>query len=72
MNEGEEAVKRPVISVILVFILLGLILFGLSDTAISIADTNIPDDEATSSISKASNSSASATITITMTGALNE
>jgi len=65
-------VTRLVISVTLVVLLLGLILFGLSDTAVSIADTGVPDNEATSSISKASNSSASATITITMTGILNE
>ena len=47
-------------------------LLGLSDTHISIADTSIPDNEVTSSVSKASNSSASATIMMTMTGALNE
>lgn len=41
-------------------------MFGLSDTSISTADTGVPNNEATSSISKASNSSASATITITM------
>lgn len=45
---------------------MGLILLRLSDTAISIADTGIPDNDVTSSMSKASNSSASATITITM------
>ena len=38
----------------------------VSDTGASLADTNIPDNEVTSSVSKASNSSASATITITM------
>jgi hypothetical protein len=66
LNEGEEAVSRLVISVTLVVLLLGLILFGLSDNAISIADTSVPNNEVASSISKASNSSASATITITM------
>jgi hypothetical protein len=42
------------------------ILIGLSDSVISIADTSIPNNEVTG------NSSASATITITMTGILNE
>ena len=51
---------------ILAVILAGLILFGLSDGAISIGDTGTPNNEVTSSVSKASNSSASATITITM------
>lgn len=58
--------KRPFFVVTLVIILAGLILFGLSDTAISVDDTRLPDNEATTSVSKASNSSASATITITM------
>jgi len=35
--------------------LAGLVLFGLSDTIISITDTGIPDNEVTGSISKASN-----------------
>ena len=47
-------------------------LFGLSDTDISVADTGVPNDEVASSVSKANNSSASATITITMTGVINE
>ena len=51
---------------IIVVLLAGVVLFGLSDAVISIADTSIPDNEVTSSVSKASNSSASATITITM------
>lgn len=58
--------KRLFFVVILANILIGLILFGLRDTAISIADTSVPDSEVASRISKASNSSASATITITM------
>ena len=58
--------KRLVISVTLTVILLGLILFELSDTGISVADTSIIDNGITSSMSEASNSSASATITITM------
>jgi hypothetical protein len=57
---------------ILAMMLALLILFSLSDAAISTADTGAPDKEATSSVSKASNSSAGATISITMTGILNE
>jgi len=44
----------------------GVSLARASDTCIFIADTGVPDNEATSSISTASNSSASATIMITM------
>lgn len=58
--------KKPFLLAILVILLTGLILLGLSDTRISIADTGVADSEATSSMSKSSNSSASATITITM------
>jgi len=61
-----------VASVAIAVLLIGLVLLGISDTRIAIADTVFPDSEATSSISKASNSSASAAITITMTGILNE
>jgi len=39
---------------------------------ISIADTGVPDNEVTRSVTKASNSSASATITITMYTLVNE
>ena len=52
----------PVIPAIL---LVGLVLPGLDDKAISVADTSIANDEV-ASISKAGNSSASDTITITM------
>jgi hypothetical protein len=47
-------------------LLAGLISFGLSNTAISVADTGVPDNKMTASQTQASNSSASATITITM------
>jgi hypothetical protein len=53
-------------------LLAGLVLFRLSDTGVSIADTGVPNNEVTSSISKASNSSASATITITMYAMAND
>ena len=59
-------VKRAFFLIIVAIILVGAVLFGLSDTAISIADTGIPDNEVSSIVSKASNSSASASITITM------
>ena len=64
--------KRLVTIVTIAILLVGLVLAGLSDTAISVADTGVPDSEITRSITKASNSSAGATITITMTGALND
>ena len=64
--------KRLIIIVIPAILLAGLVLLGLSDTNIFVADTSVPNDEVASSVSKASNSSASATITITMTGMLDE
>ena len=64
--------KRPFLLATLAIILAGLVLFGLSDTSISIADTGVPNGAATSSVSKSSNSSASATITITMYAVANE
>jgi hypothetical protein len=51
-------VKRSTVVVILAILLAGLILFGLSDTAVSVADTSIPDNVATGAVSNASNSSA--------------
>jgi len=65
-------VKRFIVLAILTTILAGLVLFGLSDTVVTFADTTVPINEATISISKASNSSASATITITMYTVANE
>ena len=58
--------QRLFFVVILAIIFIGLPLLGLSDTVISSDDTRVPNNEITSSVSKASNSSASATITITM------
>lgn len=58
--------KRLVTIVALATLIVGLALSGLNDTAISIAATDVPNDEVASSVSKVSNSSASATITITM------
>ena len=58
--------QRPFFLTILAIILTGIVLFGLSDTSFSIAHTGVPDNAATSRVSKANNSSASATITITM------
>jgi len=59
--------KKPL--VILAIQFAELVLFGLSDSAISIADTSNSNNEVTGSIG---NSSTSATIMITMTGILNE
>ena len=64
--------KRLVTVVTPAILLVGSVLLGLSDTVISIADTSIPNNEITTSQTQASNSTASATITITMTGILNE
>ena len=64
--------KRLVTVVTTAILLIGLVLLGLSDTPISVGDTSIRDNELAMSISKASNSSASATITITMYTLLDE
>lgn len=55
--------KRLVIVVTLPSLLAGLVLLSSSDTGISVADASTPDCEVTSSTG---DSSASATITITM------
>jgi len=65
-------VKRLVTVVNLAILPVRLVLFDLTDTDISVADTSIPNDEVTSRVSKVSNSSASTTITITVTGILDE
>ena len=62
--------KRLVTMGTLAILLIGSVSLGLADEDISVADNSIPDNEVTSSVSKAGNSSASATITITMTGVL--
>jgi hypothetical protein len=65
-------VKRLFFIVLLAVISVGLPLLGLNDTVISSDDTATPNKEAAGSMSKAGNSSASATITITMTGVMDE
>ena len=57
--------KRLTLLLGLVAILVSLALFGISDSVGSITDTDIPDNEITSSVNETANS-ASATITITM------
>ena len=52
--------------VMLVMILAGSSASAVSDTNPSLADTGVPDNEITSSQTQVGNSSASATITITM------
>jgi len=59
-------VKRLFVLIIVTIILVGLFLSGLNDTAISNEDTANPNNDVASSISETGNSSASATITITM------
>lgn len=62
--------SRLFVLVILAMVLIASGLLGVIDNGISIADTGIPGDEATGSVSKASNSST--TITITTIGVLTE
>ena len=59
-------VKRLILLIALVVILAGLPVLVVSDTSASLADSNIPDNDITTMRTEASNSSASATITITM------
>jgi len=61
--------ETQTILVTLVLIPAGLLASWSAHTNASVADTNIPDNEVTSSLSEANNSSASATITITWTTA---
>jgi len=61
-------VKRLVTIATLAILLVASIIIGLSDKNVSVADTSVPNNDVASSVSKASNSSASATITITMMG----
>ena len=56
----------------LVVILAGLPVLVVSSIGASPTDSSIPDNEITTSQTEAINSSASGTITITMTGILNE
>jgi hypothetical protein len=53
-------------------ILAELSVLVVSDTGASLINSNVPDNERTTGQTKATNSSASATTTITMTGILNE
>jgi len=71
-HKDELEVHRLTVLVTLAIMLVVLLLLGLSDAGISAADTGIPNNEVTSSISKASNSSASTTITIMMTRGIDE
>ena len=64
--------KRLILLIALVLMLAGLPVLVVSDTGASPIDSNILDNELTTSQTEASNSSASATITITMTGVPNE
>ena len=70
IQSGGAGVKRLVTVVTLAILPVGLVLLGLSDTDISVAGSNIPDNEVT--FNGANNASATTTITITMTGVLNE
>jgi len=65
-------VKRLILLIALVVIITGLPVLVVSDTGASFTDSSIPDNEITASQTEASNSSASAGITITMTGIADE
>ena len=58
--------KRLIPLIALVVILASLPILVVSDTGASPTDSNIPDNEITTSQTEASNSSASGVITITM------
>ena len=59
--------KRLTHLVLLAAVLIALVLLGVADTTVSIADTNTPDNEVASSVCQADDSHpATATITITM------
>ena len=64
--------KRLIPLIAIIVIPVGLPVLAMPDTGASLTDSNVPDNEMTTGQTKASNSSASATITITMTGILNE
>ena len=67
IQSGGAEVKRLVTVFTLAILLVGLILFGLSDTDICVANTSVPDNGITTSQSEASNSSAIAMIVIAWT-----
>ena len=58
--------KKLIPLIALVVILASLPVLVVSDTGASLTDSNIPDNELTTSRTEASNSSAGVTITITM------
>ena len=64
--------RRLFVLATFVILLLVSVLFGLSDTDITVADNGSPNNEVTATIGRASNSSAGASITITMTTVADE
>lgn len=64
--------KKLILLIILVVMLAGLPVLVVSDTGASLADSNTPSNEMTTGQNEVSNYSATATITITMTGTLDE
>ena len=66
-NDNEIVkLKRLILLIALLVILAGSSASAVSDTSASLTGSNIPHNEITTSQTEASNSSASATITITM------
>jgi hypothetical protein len=66
-SQDRVEVKRLVTIVTLAVLLVGLIIFDLTDLNISVAYTSIPNNEIASTLSKAINSSASGVIMIAWT-----
>jgi hypothetical protein len=64
--ESRGVEVKKLLLVILAILFAGLVLIGLIDTVVSIPNASVSARELTNNTSKASNSSASATITITM------
>jgi hypothetical protein len=60
-------VRRLVTVVVLAILLVGVVLFGLNDKDISVADTSVPDNKITTGHAEASDSSTTAMTVIAWT-----
>ena len=58
--------RKLVVIATLAILLAGLVMLGSQDKGVSVADTDLPDDEVAGALSEASDSSSSASIAITM------
>jgi hypothetical protein len=75
-NDNELVEMKRVVFLIVLLVLVVVLASSsaspVSDTSASLADSSIPDNEITTNQTEASDSSASTSITITMTGVLDE